>query len=92
MPINPRDNILDKAFEVFSGVQKKIGEPSPDEVSFVGGFTACFGIIIGKVDIGLDQNAPLDQILDIIHRNLHDFGRRVIENQAKQQNGNGRIS
>lgn len=76
--------IIDPAFEVFTKVQRKIGAPSPDEVSFVGGFTACFGIIVGKVDIGLDQNAPLDKILDAIHDDIAAFGRRVWENQQKQ--------
>jgi hypothetical protein len=64
------ENLIDRAWDVFERVQKQHGAPSPDEVSFVGGFTACFGILVGKVDIGLDQNAPLDQHLDLIHRSL----------------------
>lgn len=76
--------ILDQAYEVFCKVQRQNGSPVPDEVSFVGGFMACFGIITGKVDIGLDQNAPLDKILDQIHEACADFGRRVWTNQQKQ--------
>jgi hypothetical protein len=78
------ENLIDRAWDVFERVQKQHGAPSPDEVSFVGGFTACFGILVGKVDIGLDQNAPLDQHLDLIHRSLTEFASRVTENQAKQ--------
>lgn len=84
MPEDNR-NILDKSYDVFEGVQKKIGAPAPDEVSFVGGFIACFGILTGRVDIGLDQNAPLDRIMDAIHRDIHSFGQRIAENQKKQQ-------
>lgn len=82
----PTDNklILDRAYEVFAGVQKKIGAPVPDEASFVGGFTACFGILVGRVDIGLDKNAPLDKIMDAIHKDIHSFAQRVYENQRKQ--------
>lgn len=80
----PKDNIIDKAFEVFTTSQRKIGAPIPDEVSFVGGFVTAFGIIVGRVDIGLDKSAPLTDILDQMHRNIHDFGRRVVENQMLQ--------
>jgi hypothetical protein len=78
------DNIIDKAFDVFTTAQRKVGSPVPDEVSFVGGFIAAFGIIVGRVDVGLDQNAPLTDILDLMHRNIHDFGRRVVQNRALQ--------
>lgn len=76
--------LLDQAYEVFCKIQRANGSPVPDEVSFVGGFMACFGIITGKVDIGLDQNAPLDKILDQIHEACAAFGRRVWKNQQKQ--------
>lgn len=77
-------NIIDKAYDVYAGVQKKIGAPVPDEVSFVGGFIACFGIFTGRVDIGLDQNAPLDKIMDAVHKDIAAFGQRILENQQKQ--------
>lgn len=84
MPIDPQQNVIDQAFEIFLKKQREIGAPYPDEVSFVGGFIACFGILTGKVDVGLDKDAPLDQIFDLVHLNIHDFGRRVIANQRKQ--------
>lgn len=57
-------NILDKAFEVAVRTQRKAGQEAPDEVSFVMGFIALFGILTGRVDIGLDLDAPLDEIFD----------------------------
>lgn len=77
-------NLIDKAWEVAAKTQKAIGEPAPDEVSFVMGFIACFGILTGRVDIGLDQDAPLDQIFDAIHEDIVNFGRRIASNQAMQ--------
>lgn len=77
------DNLIDKAWNVFERVQRQNGSPSPDEVSFVGGFIACFGIVTGRVDVGLDQNAPLDQSLDLLHRSIADIAGRVAENQRK---------
>jgi hypothetical protein len=78
-------NVIDRAWDVFEKVQRKNGSPTPDEVSFVGGFIACFGIVTGRVDVGLDQNAPLDKSLDLIHRSVADFASRVQENQRKQR-------
>lgn len=77
------ENLIDRAWDVFERVQKQNGSPSRDEVSFVGGFTACFGIITGRVDIGLDENAPLTQHMDAIHRSISDFAQRIGENQRK---------
>lgn len=48
------------------------------------GFIACFGILTGRVDIGLDRDAPLDQIFDAIHEDIVNFGRRIASNQAMQ--------
>lgn len=79
----PETNLIDRAWDVFDRVQKQNRAPTPDEVSFVGGFIACFGIITGKVDIGLDQNAPLTEHLDALHRSIADFAGRVTENQRK---------
>jgi hypothetical protein len=77
-------NNIDKCFEVAVKTQRKIGQPPPDEVSFVMGFIACFGIITGRIDIGIDHEAPIGDRLDNIHRDIMDFGRRVAANQAIQ--------
>lgn len=77
-------NLLDKAYELYAKIQHSIGAPVPDEASFIGGFIACFGIITGRVDIGLDQSAPLTDTLDSLHKDIAAFGQRVMENQRKQ--------
>lgn len=77
-------NILDKGFEIANKVQLESGQQPLDEVSFVMGFINCFGILVGRVDIGLPQGAPLDQVFDAIHEDIVKFGRRVAENQEKQ--------
>ena len=77
-------NNIDKAFEIAVDTQKKLGEPAPDEVSFVMGFITCFGIVTGRIDIGYDSDAPLSRVLENIHRDIMDFGRRIADNQAIQ--------
>ena len=77
-------NILEKGFEVANAVQFANGAPPVDEVSFVMGFINCFGILTGGVDIGLPQDAPLDQIFDAIHEDIVKLGRRIAENQLQQ--------
>jgi hypothetical protein len=47
----------------------KEGLPIPDEMSWVLGFMACFGIVTGKVDVGL-TGAPLDDVFDAIHEDI----------------------
>lgn len=77
------NNLIDRAWDVFEKVQRQNGSPSPDEVSFVGGFIACFGIITGKVDVGLDETAPLTQHLDMLHRSIVEVAHRVAQSQMK---------
>ena len=77
-------NNIDKAFEVAAITQRKLGMPYPDEVSFVMGFLACFGIITGNVDIGLPDGTPMGVILDNLEQDIADFGRRVAANQVIQ--------
>lgn len=77
-------NLLDKGYEVANKAQLLRGQPSLDEVSFVMGFMACFGIVTRRVDIGISPEAPTDLVLDSIHQDLVDFGRRVVMNQELQ--------
>jgi hypothetical protein len=77
-------NNIDKAFEVAAITQRKLGMPYPDEVSFVMGFLACFGVITGNVDIGLPEGTPMGVILDNLEQDIADFGRRVAANQVIQ--------
>lgn len=75
-----RPNLVDQAYEVFLRAQRKAGADYPDEVSFIGGFMACFGILTGKLDIGLDENAPLTEHYEAVHRSLDDLRSRVMRN------------
>jgi hypothetical protein len=79
-------NIIEKSYDVFAKVQRQEGLPLPDESSFVGGFIACFGIITGRVDIGLDQNAPLTTILDNIHKDIASFAEKYVNTQRPAKN------
>ena len=85
-------NNLEKAFEVAARTQMKMGQPTPDEVSFVMGFLACFGIITRNVDIGIPDDMPTDAVLDNLHQDIVDFGRRVAANQAIQDGVRGTIN
>ena len=77
-------NNIDKAFEIAERAQMRLGEHPLDEVSFVMGFIACFGIITRNVDIGIPDDVSTDVVLDNLHRDIVDFGRRVAANQAIQ--------
>lgn len=78
------ENIIERSWEVFCKVQHDQGSPPPDEVSFVGGFVALFGILTGRVDVGLDQNAPLTDHFDLIQRNVEDIAGRIYRNKMKE--------
>jgi hypothetical protein len=91
MSVDKSTNILDRSFEEMTRILRKDGKPSPDEASFVHGFMCCFGVIVGKVDIGLDQDTPMTEILDVIHRNIADYGRRASE-RLMVFNGNGSMN
>jgi hypothetical protein len=51
-------NIIERSLDVFDRHQRAAGL-STDEVSFVGGFMTCFGILTGRVDIGLAPDTPV---------------------------------
>lgn len=79
-------NLIDASLEVFQKHQRdraKRGEisfeqSSVDDVCFVAGFMSCFGILTGKVNVGVSEHAPLTTILDRLHRDLDSYRRRVI--------------
>lgn len=78
-----QDNILEKAFDLFEKVQREQDSPPPDEVSFIGGCMTLFGILTGRVDIGLDQEAPMTDHFEAIQRALEDFRGKVITGQKR---------
>lgn len=70
-------NLIAKALEVFDQAQRKMGLPV-DEVSFVGGFMALYGILTFRVDIGLPPDTPYIKVLERIQKELEDYRRKVI--------------
>lgn len=70
-------NIIERSLDVFDRHQRAAGL-STDEVSFVGGFMTCYGILTGRVDIGLPQDTPMLKVFERIHKELDDYRRKVI--------------
>lgn len=79
-------NLVDASLEVFQKHQRdraKRGEidfsqANIDDVSFVAGFMSCYGILTGKVDVGISEHVPLTVIFDRIQRDLEDYRSRVV--------------
>jgi len=71
------ENLVDRSLEVFEAHQRKRGVQT-DDVSFVGGFMSCFGILTGRVDVGMPENTPVLKVFEIVQRNLDDYRNRVI--------------
>lgn len=82
------ENLIDQGFEVFERVQRQNDQTS-DEVSFVGGFMTCFGILTGRIPLlGGDAISVLERF-DTIQRNLDDYRRKVLLAQGVEgKNGN----
>lgn len=69
-------NLLEKGYEVTAKVHMKEGLQPPDISSWVSGFIACFGIVTGKVNVGL-EGAPMDKVFDAIHEEIVVFHQKV---------------
>lgn len=92
--VNPDDwggqvaeNLIDRSLEVFEAHQRKRGVQT-DDVSFVGGFMSCFGVLTGRVDVGIPNPTPL-QLFELIQRNLDDYRTRVLGAQAEERRNGG---
>lgn len=62
-------DLIERSWAVFEAVQRRNGM-STDEVSFVGGFMACYGVLTGRVDIGLPPDTPVVKIFERIQKEL----------------------
>lgn len=82
------ENLIDRALEVFEAHQRKRGVQT-DDVSFVGGFMACFGVLTGRVDVGVPEETPILKVFEILQRNLDDYRARVIGGQAEEKRNGG---
>lgn len=70
-------NIIERSWSVYEAHMRKRGV-STDEVSFVGGFASCFGILTGRVNIGLPQDTPVLKIFDAVQADLDRMRSEVI--------------
>lgn len=80
-------NLIERSWEVFEKHQRDRGV-STDEVSFVGGFMSCFGMLTGRVDIGLAPDTPVLKLFERVQKELDAMRVKVLEAQrAEQRNG-----
>lgn len=81
-------NLIEKCWEVYEKHQRARGVQT-DEVSFVGGFMSCYGVLTGRVDIGLPADTSMLKMLEIIQRELEDKRTRVIGAQREERKNGG---
>jgi hypothetical protein len=77
-------NLIDRSWEVYEQHQRKRGVQS-DELSFVGGFMSCYGVITGRVDVGLADGTTVLETLRYIQRELDGYRAEVMRAQAEQR-------
>lgn len=81
-------NLIEQAFEVYERHQRKRGVPT-DEVSFVGGFMSCFGVLTGRVPVDLPDDATVLQLFELIQRELDNYRTRILGAQASERRNGG---
>lgn len=82
------ENLIDRAWQVYEKHQRDRGVAT-DEVSFVGGFMSCFGVLTGRVDVGMPEDATVMKLFELIQRNLDDYRQRVISAQDNERRNGG---
>lgn len=82
------DNLIERSWAVYEKHQRARGVQT-DEVSFVGGFMACYGVLTGRVNIGLGEDATVMRRFEIIQRELEDMRSRVVGAQAEDKRNGG---
>lgn len=81
-------NLIERSWAVFEEHQRKRGV-STDEVSFVGGFMACYGVLTGRVNIGMPEDTPILKLFERVQRELDDMRGKVVEAQAAERRNGG---
>jgi hypothetical protein len=81
-------NLIERSWGVFEKHQRDRGV-STDEVSFVGGFMSCFGVLTGRVDIGLPPDTPVLKLFERVQKELDAMRVKVIEGQAEERRNGG---
>lgn len=82
------DNLIECSWSVFEKHQRERGV-STDEVSFVGGFMSCFGMLTGRVDIGLPADTPVLKLFERVQKELDAMRSKVINAQATERRNGG---
>jgi hypothetical protein len=80
----PEQNLIERAWSVYEEHMRQRGVAT-DEVSFVGGFMSCFGMLTGRVDIGLPPDTPVLKLFERVQRELDDMRVKVIDGQAERR-------
>jgi hypothetical protein len=78
------ENLILRSLEQYAEHQRKRGFDT-DEVAFVGGFMSCFGILTGRVDVGMPGDTPIIKLFELIQRELDVYRTRVIGAQAEER-------
>lgn len=81
-------NLIERSWAVYEAHMRARGE-STDEVSFVGGFMTCFGMLTGRVDIGMPESFTMMQRFERIQKELDAMRVKVIEGQAEERRNGG---
>lgn len=82
------ENLIDRSLETYERHQRKRGVQT-DDVSFVAGFMSCFGILTGRVNVGMPEDTPVLKLFELIQRNLDDYRIRVIGAQDNERRNGG---
>jgi len=79
-------NLIEQALDQFDKTARSVGI-SVDQASFVGGFVACFGMVTGKIPIGLPDGSSYADVLDRLHDHLQRHHAKAL--RAHQEGFNG---
>lgn len=81
-------NLIERSWAVYEKHQRERGV-STDEVSFMGGYLSCFGMLTGRVDIGMPADTPILKLFERVQRELDDMRAQVIRAQAEERRNGG---
>lgn len=76
------DNLLERGWELYQAAQREIGL-SVDEASFIGGFTTCFGILTGKVNVGHSDRQPITVLFERIGHDIEDVLQNILLSEGE---------
>lgn len=81
-------NLIEQALDIYAKTAQH-GGLSVDEASFVGGFVACFGIVTGKVPVGLPEGSTIADVHQRLHDHLQRFHAGALARHQEGFNGKG---